>query len=187
MFSKLIEPLLLRAAKTLKISNNLATMLTPDELIDVLNNKIKIAKEELIKRKKGCYFYLYKNKIDFHYEKLEFVKTEHMARKDLVTGNVAHQGKAVGRVKIINKEKDMSKFNKGDILISINTNPSLMPIIDKAAAIVTDEGGVLCHAAIISRELNKPCVIGTEVATEIFKDNDLVEVDAIKGVVKRIK
>lgn len=56
----------------------------------------------------------------------------------------------------------------------------------KAAAIITDEGGITCHAAIVSRELNIPCIIGTKVATKILKDGDLVEVNAEKGVVKII-
>ncbi len=80
----------------------------------------------------------------------------------------------------------MAKFKENDILISINSTPSLTPAIKKAAAIVTDEGGRGCHAAIISRELKKPCVIGTKYATKVFKDGDLVEVDAEKGIIKKI-
>ena len=56
----------------------------------------------------------------------------------------------------------------------------------KAAAFVTDEGGTLCHAAIVARELNKPCVIGTKIATEIFKNGDMVEVDAERGIVRKV-
>mgnify|MGYP001564748046 CR=1 FL=1 len=57
----------------------------------------------------------------------------------------------------------------------------------KAAAFVTDEGGILCHAAIVARELKKPCIIGTKIATRVFKDGDMVEVDATKGIVRKIK
>ncbi|OGI42784.1 MAG: hypothetical protein A2593_02385 [Candidatus Moranbacteria bacterium RIFOXYD1_FULL_44_9] len=57
----------------------------------------------------------------------------------------------------------------------------------KAAAIITDEGGLTCHAAIVSRELKIPCIVGTKIATKIFEDNDIVEVDATKGVAKIIK
>jgi pyruvate,water dikinase len=66
------------------------------------------------------------------------------------------------------------------------TVPDLVSAMKRAAAIVTDEGGVTCHAAIISRELKKPCIIGTKVATKVFKDGDLVEVDANKGIVRII-
>ena len=63
----------------------------------------------------------------------------------------------------------------------------MVPVMQLAAAFVTDEGGVTCHAAIISREMKKPCVIGTKHATKVFKDGDKVEVDANKGVVKKIQ
>ena len=66
------------------------------------------------------------------------------------------------------------------------TFPSFIAAMEKAAAFVTDEGGILCHAAIVSREMNKPCVIATKIATKIFKDGDLVEVDADKGVVRKV-
>ncbi|PIY96842.1 MAG: hypothetical protein COY66_02870, partial [Candidatus Kerfeldbacteria bacterium CG_4_10_14_0_8_um_filter_42_10] len=66
------------------------------------------------------------------------------------------------------------------------TNPSLVPAMKKAAAIVTDTGGLTCHAAIVARELNTPCVIGTNIATRVLKDGDLVEVDATRGVVTKI-
>lgn len=74
-----------------------------------------------------------------------------------------------------------------DILVSFATNPNLMPAIRKAAAIVTDEGGLTCHAAIVSRELGIPCVVGTKIVTQILKDGDKVEVDARKGIVKKLK
>lgn len=66
------------------------------------------------------------------------------------------------------------------------TQPTVIDIAAKAAALVTDEGGMLSHAAIISRELKIPCVVGTHTATSNFKDGDLIEVDADKGVVRRI-
>ena len=67
------------------------------------------------------------------------------------------------------------------------TTPDFVPAMEKAAAIVTDRGGILCHAAIVSREMSKPCIIGTKIATKVLKDGDLVEVDADKGVVRKIK
>jgi pyruvate,water dikinase len=72
----------------------------------------------------------------------------------------------------------MQSFNDGDILVTPMTTPDVMYAIERASAIVTDEGGVLCHAAIISRELNKPCVIGCGVATRAFRDGDRVTVQA---------
>jgi len=75
----------------------------------------------------------------------------------------------------------------GDILISSMTTPDMVPIMKKAAAFVTDEGGITCHAAIVSREMKKPCIIGTKIATKILHDGQLVEVDANRGIVKIIK
>ena len=103
-----------------------------------------------------------------------------------IKGKVACPGKAKGRVKIINTERDMYKFQEGDIIVSINTTPSMIAILKKCAAIVTNDGGITCHASIISRELNKPCIIGTKIATKVLKDGDLIEVDANKGVIKRL-
>ena len=67
------------------------------------------------------------------------------------------------------------------------TRPEFLPLMKKAAAFVTDAGGLLSHAAIVARELKKPCIIATETATKVFKDGDLIEVDADKGVVRVLK
>ena len=77
-------------------------------------------------------------------------------------------------------------MNDGDILVSHATDPRYVSIMKKAAAIVADVGGITCHAAIVSRELNIPCVIGTKIATRVLKDGDKVEVDATNGIVKII-
>jgi len=103
-----------------------------------------------------------------------------------VKGIVANKGKARGRVKIICDITEMDKMKQGDILVSPMTHPNLTIAVKKAAAIVTDEGGLSCHAAIMSRELNIPCVIGTKNATKVFKDGDFVEVDAAAGVVRKL-
>lgn len=84
-------------------------------------------------------------------------------------------------------KRQMAEMEQGDILVSQITAPELMPAIKMAGAIVTDIGGLLSHAAIISRELKIPCVIGTKNASEILKDGDVVEVDAEKGIVRIIK
>lgn len=101
-------------------------------------------------------------------------------------GQCASLGYAKGRVRIILEPKDMAKMQKGDILVAIATNPDVVPAMKKAAAIVTEQGGVTCHAAIVSRELGIPCVIGTKIATKVLKDGDEVEVDAAKGIVRKL-
>ena len=81
---------------------------------------------------------------------------------------------------------DLKKLGKGDILVSPATSPMMISGMKIAGAIVTDQGGLTCHAAIVSRELRVPCVIGTKIATKVFKDGDVVEVDANKGIVRKI-
>jgi len=107
--------------------------------------------------------------------------------KKEISGRPACLGKAEGYVKVILKEEEFNKLNKGDILVTTMTRPEFVPIMTKSAAIVTDEGGITCHAAIVSREMDKPCIVGTDIATKTFKDGDFVEVDADKGIIKLIK
>lgn len=80
----------------------------------------------------------------------------------------------------------MNAFVKGEILVTTMTEPNLINVMKKAAAIVTNQGGMTSHAAIVSRELNIPCVVATFHATEIFKTGDIIEVDANKGIVSKI-
>ena len=101
-------------------------------------------------------------------------------------GQCGCRGQAKGRVKIINVTADISKMQEGDILVSISTQPDLLPAMKKAAAFVTDQGGVTSHAAIVAREMHKPCVIATKIATKTLRDGDVVSVDADKGEVKVI-
>lgn len=101
-------------------------------------------------------------------------------------GISASLGKAIGRVKVVSSAKEIGKVEKGDILVAVMTRPDYVPAMRKAAAIVTDEGGITSHAAIVSRELKIPCVIGTKIATRVLKDGDEVEVNANHGVVRKI-
>lgn len=103
-----------------------------------------------------------------------------------IAGNTAFRGKVKGTVKVVNAVSDMTKMEYGDVLVSAQTNPSIIAAMKKSAAIVTDEGGLTCHASIVSREMNIPCVIGTKIATKVLKDGDKVEVDAEKGIIKKI-
>ncbi|MFA6918611.1 MAG: PEP-utilizing enzyme [Patescibacteria group bacterium] len=101
-------------------------------------------------------------------------------------GFTANLGRVVGPVKVINRIEDSKKVRGGDVIVIPMTRPEHYMAIKKSAAIVTDDGGITCHAAIIARELNKPCIIGTKIATKVLHDGDMVEVDADKGIVKII-
>jgi phosphoenolpyruvate synthase/pyruvate phosphate dikinase len=116
---------------------------------------------------------------------------------DFVKGKTAHgHGVVRGRVRVITREygdsttamkKAMADMAPGDVLVSETTDPDLLEAFKKASAVVTNVGGMLSHAAITSRELNIPCIVGTGVATRILKNGDLVEVDADKGTVRILK
>ena len=109
------------------------------------------------------------------------------AQTDTIKGAIAYPGKIKGRVRILKSSSNVKDFKNGDILITGMTTPDFVPLMKNAGAIVTDEGGITCHAAIVSRELRIPCITGTKNATRTFKDGDEVEVDADKGVVKILK
>ena len=92
-----------------------------------------------------------------------------------------------GKVMIIKSDKQINSFKSGSILVTQMTNPTYLPAMKKSKAIITDEGGLLCHAAIVARELSIPCVIGTKIATKVLRDGDMVDVDASRGIVKILK
>ncbi len=115
------------------------------------------------------------------------VKTEAVSDEvKIIKGHTACKGFVRGFVKVINTVSDMYKMDHKNVLVSVQTNPELVPVMKKAAAIVTDLGGITCHAAIVSRELGVPCVIGTRIATKVLHDGDLVEVDATNATVKKL-
>jgi phosphoenolpyruvate synthase/pyruvate phosphate dikinase len=153
-------------------------------------DQVKKLKSELIKRSKASITYLDKGKPVWetgkNAELLRQALDQQLTRSDQMSGTIACRGKIKGRAKIILTRAEFSKFKTGDILITQMTRPEFIPLIKKSAAIITDEGGITCHAAIISRELSIPCIIGAQVATTVLKDGDKIEVDANKGVVTKI-
>jgi len=179
--------------KRLGLSLNQLRQLFPWEIKDALLKKSFTA-NQLNDRHNFGLIYLNGKKLEIHTGKrakdiinnlnLEKIKEEKINE---LSGTCACPGKVKGTVKIINIPQDMGKMNKDDILVSITTNPNLVSAMKKAAAIVTNAGGLTCHAAIVSRELKIPCVVGTKIATKVLKDGDLVEVDAERGVVKILR
>lgn len=124
----------------------------------------------------------------------KFKESFGLKRQEVIArGLGASSGVARGRVRIVRTAdiesvlKDLKRFRRGDILVTWMTQPNMVPIAKKAGAIVANEGGVTSHAAVIAREFGVPCVVGTKHATDIFKEGDIVEVDGVKGIVKKIK
>lgn len=101
-------------------------------------------------------------------------------------GDIAYRGVHRGHVRLVFRVDDIPKVQRGDVLVAVMTFPNLIAAMKRAGAFVTDEGGILCHAAILAREMKKPCVIGTKIATQVFADGDVVEVDADRGIVRKV-
>jgi pyruvate,water dikinase len=101
----------------------------------------------------------------------------------LLEGQGASPGVASGRVVIVRDVKDTSAVKEGDILVTKMTNPDMVPAMRRVSAIVTDEGGMTCHAAIVSRELGTPAVVGTKKATKVLQDGQVITVDGEKGTI----
>jgi pyruvate,water dikinase len=101
----------------------------------------------------------------------------------LIRGLGASPGLGSGKVKIIKKIQELDKIEEGDVMVTTMTTPDMVPAMKRANGIVTDEGGVTCHAAIISRELGIPCVVGTGDGTNTLKENTKVTADGKKGLV----
>lgn len=129
-------------------------------------------------------FVYYKGKSFFSDSSI--IKTAVKQKAESVKGIIAQSGVVRGKVKVVNFVSEVGKVNKGDILVTPMTFPNFIVAMQRAAAFVTDEGGITSHAAIVAREMKKPCIIGTKIATQIFKDGDLIEVDANKGIVRKI-
>jgi len=176
-------------AGRLGINFNEVRYLTAGEIIQALKGN-HLDRWAVSERLNFCWLYLEKGieiiSTDRDNQLLDFLKRDKKNKAGNLVGQIGCLGKASGRVKIINSQKDIIKMKPGDILVSVATNPDLVPAMKKAAAIITEQGGVTSHAAIVSRELNIPCVIGTKIATKVLQDGDLVEVDATKGVVKKL-
>lgn len=107
------------------------------------------------------------------------------ALKKAISGIPASPGRVIGKVRIVlDPQKD--KFLKGEILVTSMTRPEFIPLMRKARGVVTNEGGITCHAAIISRELNIPCIVGTKVATKFLKNGEKVLLRAHRGTVEKL-
>ncbi len=179
------------------LSKNQLQVMTYFEIIDLLKSgkdpdmrliNERLKKSSVLGHKNGSIEILSGDKAE------EFLKREDKyIEKDLIDkdatefkGVCACSGYAKGVVKTVNTPEEMVKMKEGDIMLSHTTFPSLVPAMKKAAAIITEDGGVTCHAAIVSRELGTPCVTGIKSLTKVLKDGDMVEVDADKGIVRKL-
>ncbi|MFH1229714.1 MAG: phosphoenolpyruvate synthase [Candidatus Aenigmatarchaeota archaeon] len=114
---------------------------------------------------------------------LEDKRTEAIVGTSILEGHGASPGVASGVVKIVHDTSELNKIQKGDIMVTKMTNPDFVVAMERSAAIVTDEGGITCHAAIVSRELGIPCIVGSKTATQVLKEGMIITVDATHGKV----
>lgn len=113
-------------------------------------------------------------------------EAETMSRRAEIRGIIAQPGIVTGPVKVVRNFHDIKRVERGDVLVTNTTHPNYLQGMKKAVAFVTDEGGIASHAAIVAREFKKPCIVGTKIATKIFKDGDRIEVDATRGIVRKL-
>lgn len=170
--------------------------LTLEEAAELIRGNLKITRKELQERERNCVHVAETEKLLVGKEADKFIAENTIKEKEkqageplrLLEGNTACLGETgnwvYGEIRVINEVADMEKMQEGDILVSVATTPDILSAMKKASAIVTDHGGITCHAAIVSRELNIPCLIGTKYATKVFKDGDKVVVCPRHGYIK---
>ncbi len=181
-------------ASRAKIGLEDISYLTEEEIIDFLESKKTVDKNLIAERKRGFAIYFDEDKkvqcksgkdIEPALNELGLIVFEEFSEE--IRGTPASQGRAKGNVAIVRGVSDLNNVKKGDILVAVTTHPDYVPVMQKVVAIVTDEGGITSHAAIIARELGLPCIVGTKHATRSLKTGDKVEIDASLGIVRKVK
>lgn len=163
------------------------TCLTKNEFEKYLKYGV-LPKEEILKQRFKASVLYFENadlliKTGKQVDNLDKLILKKSKENRIIKGTVAYKGVAKGRIRIVLDPHKAGIFHNGDILVTGMTRPEFLPLVKKAAAIVTEAGGILSHAAITARELKKPCVTGVPNITSLLKDGDLIEVNADKGLV----
>jgi len=180
---------------SIPISRQKMQKLTDDEILNLAKTAIKIEEHynapqdtEWAIDNFGKIYFVQSRPVTTIEKKISITETDKGkiqtdADKVLLKGAAASIGSASGPVKIIHKPEEIDKIQKGNVLVTEMTTPDFVPAMKRASAIVTDTGGRTCHAAIVSRELGIPCVVGTGKATSILRDDQVITVDGANGVV----
>lgn len=182
--------ILVELAKALKVSPLDLRYLTSDEIIGAAKGDRGYSSSIQSRKKEHMTFFLDGRLFVLEGEMLKKVKKSivfpAVERSGELRGMTAYPGIARGAARVVNALHEGKMLMKGEILIISMTDPQYVPIMERAAAFVTDQGGITCHAAIVAREMKKPCIIGTRHATQVFKTGDLIEIDATNGIVRKI-
>ncbi|WP_218064783.1 PEP-utilizing enzyme [Desulfolutivibrio sulfoxidireducens] len=186
-----MEPCLAAIEEEYGLEQHDASSYSLSELVALLRDGLPVAPERIANRRSAFVFKLHNGKVkilegeEARLRIADKAGPDHHKRR-CVHGMTASRGKARGPVRLVMDARDQDVVQEGDILVTPMTTPDYLPALRKAAGFVTDEGGLTCHAAIVARELKKPCIIGTRNATKVFHNQDMVELDADNGVVKVI-
>lgn len=187
--------LLDRLSKEVPFDRSLLHFLTLDEFNNFLKNGEFPKEQDLKKRQKGFIFSSHGIHLtEGNQKKAKEILAgfgydfdiEDFSNVTEIKGQIACPGRVKGKVRLIMTKNKIASVREGEILVTSMTTPEYLPAMKKAAAFVTDEGGITCHAAIVAREMEKPCIIGTKNATKVLKDGDMVEVDADNGIVRKL-
>lgn len=190
-FSFVCDNLFAEIGARLKLSPKIFQFSTREEILRLVQGK-KVDVKKIRDRTRYVFEYVtpagrtFLSKEKARRFKKSSVIEEKIIASDQLKGQAAFLGRAMGKAKLVFSAKDLPKVQHGDILVAISTNPDFLPAMYRANAFVTDHGGITSHAAIVAREMKKPCLIGTKIATKIFKNGDIIEVDANQGVVRKI-
>ncbi|MCT4660955.1 MAG: PEP-utilizing enzyme [Tissierellales bacterium] len=162
----------------------------PEEVMALLEERLNVEEIKDIENRRENMVYIYHNNEEYVFTKeranslQDIVENqEPIVETKVLKGRAACMGVRRGKAVIIERATDADKFTPGDILVSLEADPDLISVMRMAGAIVTDQGGITCHAAVIAREFNIPCVMGTKHATKLIKSGDMLLVDANKGEV----
>ncbi|MDB5204655.1 MAG: atp-grasp fold subdomain 1 [Candidatus Taylorbacteria bacterium] len=185
-------------AKKKNVNPNNLLSYTLDELMDLFNGN-QVDQSTIQKREQAYLFYIARGKIKIACgeDAKELIHNIRESRNNtqVLKGVIASQGKVVAKAYVIKVSmknlssisKVIDEMNQGDVLIVESTEPSVIQACKKASAILTNQGGMMSHAAIVAREFKIPCIVGLGNATNLINTGDLIEVDANAGVVKIIK
>ncbi len=188
-----ILPLFDWIASQLDVTRTQLAYYTSEEIIAALQNNSPLDPNTANDRQKGFLIHWESNAVIATADTktiesfvLRNISINDLTSKNAVKGVCASAGTATGLVRIVRGIQDLEKVRVGDIMVAVTTHPDFVPAMHRAAAVVTDEGGLTSHAAIVSRELHIPCIVGTKIATSQFHDGDRVKVDATAGVITRL-
>lgn len=194
MFSvnKAYKPVFNSLSKIFDLPIDAVLHMTYKEILDSLKEgELIIPRELIIDRTKNGYAYLIAPHGSYlvtgkEVDELQDIVIPKEEKKEIkeLKGQIAFKGKVIGIARVILDRRNAHEFKEGEILVTTMTSPEFVPAMKIASGIITNEGGVLCHAAIMSREFHKPCIIGTKIATDVIKTGQKIILDADKGVVR---